>query len=844
MTRPFSNVFVWVLALVLVGGAWAGGQAEKPPVIQMADQPRQFLAPANPDAKVQKLVLPFSTLAFSAQGQVIKAWTFSVFDSSGRLVSEESRLETRDRGFFGELFNLGPRPQVEIPKELSWNGTYQRPGTPDDGKFVPDGNYTYQITILDSAGGRAQTPPFNATIKNSRITVDFIRATQTVFAPLGVRKSVTIEQSGSREYHWEGQFRDSTGTVVRTLVWDNPTDNQAQDVSPPNFSWDGRDSQGAAVPDGTYTYTLVGFNRAGASLHSPLAQPLTVSERSGTVNLKSDTTRFSPKAVGAPTSIALLPDLGTTDGLNRWRLIVSDAGHPDAPRWTVTGAAPVPGRVEFSGQTNSGLALPEGRYLAVFTVFYDNGNTSSSPAFPFDLVLTPPKASLSTSAPVFGGSGRAGVTVSFQGDPGIPWDLDVLDAQGRPLRHYPLGETGTASFEFQGLNEQGSPFPDGTMTLRASARNQAGIPGVVQLSLRKDSRPMKVALDLSRTVLVPGKGASGTVRITPVLAVVDSIEKTVLRVLAPDGKVLATRQADSIVTFWDWTGMGPDGKPVADGEFRVDVALTYTNGTVARAESPLTVNSRYLDNQAPSADVILSSPVFAPENVDGPQTLSINLQAQEGASPLSRWSLQIVDPRGKPFRLFSGKGQPPSAVIWDGKSDSGEYVESGEEYQILFQVEDTGGRQAKKEAQVTVDILVNKLPDGRYKIVISSIQFSGYSSDVFKLSEPLLSKNLFVLQRLATVLNKLPGYRIGLEGYAVSEYSTDPKTAESEQVNQLLPLSLDRAVEVKTALVLLGVDDSRFTVQGFGALRPLVSNTDLENRWKNRRVEFYLEKTK
>ena len=45
-------------------------------------------------------------------------------------------------------------------------------------------------------------------------------------------------------------------------------------------------------------------------------------------------------------------------------------------------------------------------------------------------------------------------------------------------------------------------------------------------------------------------------------------------------------------------------------------------------------------------------------------------------------------------------------------------------------------------------------------------------------------------------------------------------------------------------LVLLGVEDVRFTVQGFGALRPLVANTDLENRWKNRRVEFYLEKAR
>jgi outer membrane protein OmpA-like peptidoglycan-associated protein len=355
---------------------------------------------------------------------------------------------------------------------------------------------------------------------------------------------------------------------------------------------------------------------------------------------------------------------------------------------------------------------------------------------------------------------------------------------------------------------------------------------------------MKVALDLSRPVLVPGKGAAGVVRITPVLGVVDSIEKTTLAVLGADGKPVATRNAESIITFWDWNGTGADGKPVADGDYHVDLEMTYANGTVAKTDASLTVNAKYLDNQSPQADFSVSSRVFAPENVDGPQTLTVALSAQEGASPLASWRLQILDPRGKPFRLFQGAGQPPKQVVWDGKSDAGQYVESGEEYQLLFVVADAAGRQAKKQDQITADILVDKLPDGRYKIVISSIQFAGYSSDVFKVTPPLLAKNLFVLQRLASVLNRLPGYRIALEGYAVSEFSTDPKDAEREQATELLPLSMDRAVEVKTALVLLGVEDGRFSVQGFGALRPLVANTDLENRWKNRRVEFYLEKSK
>ncbi|MCF6336150.1 MAG: hypothetical protein L3J12_10450 [Spirochaetales bacterium] len=40
----------------------------------------------------------------------------------------------------------------------------------------------------------------------------------------------------------------------------------------------------------------------------------------------------------------------------------------------------------------------------------------------------------------------------------------------------------------------------------------------------------------------------------------------------------------------------------------------------------------------------------------------------------------------------------------------------------------------------------------------------------------------------------------------------------------------------------LGVDPSRMDSKGMGGGNPIVPNSDLENRWKNRRVEFILWK--
>jgi outer membrane protein OmpA-like peptidoglycan-associated protein len=45
---------------------------------------------------------------------------------------------------------------------------------------------------------------------------------------------------------------------------------------------------------------------------------------------------------------------------------------------------------------------------------------------------------------------------------------------------------------------------------------------------------------------------------------------------------------------------------------------------------------------------------------------------------------------------------------------------------------------------------------------------------------------------------------------------------------------------VKEALVERGLDQDRMSVVGRGGTDPIVPHTDLDNRWKNRRVEFIL----
>jgi outer membrane protein OmpA-like peptidoglycan-associated protein len=95
---------------------------------------------------------------------------------------------------------------------------------------------------------------------------------------------------------------------------------------------------------------------------------------------------------------------------------------------------------------------------------------------------------------------------------------------------------------------------------------------------------------------------------------------------------------------------------------------------------------------------------------------------------------------------------------------------------------------------------------------------------------------------LAEILNKYSQYEIRIEGHANMIHWEDPQRAKREQKEELIPLSKDRADAIKDALVEFGVAESRMSTVGLGGSQPIIPFSDLENRWKNRRVEFILIK--
>jgi chemotaxis protein MotB len=98
----------------------------------------------------------------------------------------------------------------------------------------------------------------------------------------------------------------------------------------------------------------------------------------------------------------------------------------------------------------------------------------------------------------------------------------------------------------------------------------------------------------------------------------------------------------------------------------------------------------------------------------------------------------------------------------------------------------------------------------------------------------LLPKAQDTLKRVAKMISRLDGCRVVVSGH------TDDLPIRTRAYPSNWELSAARAASVAKALMADGVAPERLTIQGLSQFKPLVANTNADNRRINRRVEISL----
>jgi outer membrane protein OmpA-like peptidoglycan-associated protein len=198
------------------------------------------------------------------------------------------------------------------------------------------------------------------------------------------------------------------------------------------------------------------------------------------------------------------------------------------------------------------------------------------------------------------------------------------------------------------------------------------------------------------------------------------------------------------------------------------------------------------------------------------------------------------------FSEWSGDGEPPASLTWDGVSQSGELVQSASDYHFALIVTNQYDSGIYR-GTIAVDVLVKREQD-ILRVIVPSIVFAPNSADfIVGVAPAVAENNEKILRRIAEVLNRYDTYRVKVEGHANPTTAPGTRARASEEngtnrVKGLKPLSDERARAVVRYLSSHGIEASRLTPVGVGSDRILVEFADKNNWWKNRRVEFILEK--
>jgi flagellar hook assembly protein FlgD/outer membrane protein OmpA-like peptidoglycan-associated protein len=713
---------------------------------------------------------------------------------------------------------------VTIPAAIPWDGK------DDAGTALPEAAYTGTLAVLYVNGRNpsAQSPTVTIDVTPPRAAA---KAEYDVFSPNGDgnKDTVTIFQDTSEEMFWTGTVKSPAGKDVRANVWRGRADDK--------WVWDGKGDDGALLPDGLYVYTLASTDRAG---NVGASTPITVriDTEDTPVRVSADPLYFSPNADGVKDKVRIIPSLRVTAGVDSWTYRVKNA-KGDIVR-TFSGRGKAPDEIAWDGIDDAGKHAPDGQYTAALEVSYVNGNKPKTESNAFFIDTRSPQVEVSADALLFSptpDSKLAAVMIKQTSSEEDLWEGEMRTAAGQKFMGW-FWKGKATDFSWDGKDENGNAMPDGYYAYLVKAQSRAGTTTTKELrGIQIDTRPTPVYVTVSANGFSPNAdGFRDDISFALLTTLKEGVKSWKLSMVhASLGEQKSWTGPSPVSASATWDGKDRAGiKAAPDGLYTAVLQVQYAKGNLAEARSA----AFRLAVTPPKVDVSLSPLPFSPDNDGVNDELGINLKI-DSPVPIDSWEIKILDPQQHPFTSFAGKGAPSERIIWNGTSATGELVQSAEDYPFVFTLKDELGNLTTVQKVIPIDILVIREGD---KVRIASITFAANTPDYVNVEAEAALKNSDTIRRLAEIFKKYAKYKIQIEGHANLVNWDNATRAKKEQEEELLPLSKARADAIRTALIAQGIEARRISTIGIGAAAPIVNFSDLDNRWKNRRVEFVLVK--
>ncbi|MBI9108715.1 MAG: OmpA family protein [Spirochaetales bacterium] len=734
----------------------------------------------------------------------ISEWSFKIASDSGLTVKE---IKGTDK----------------IP------AVFEYKGEKNSGGYISEGGYKGYLDIRYTNGNNpsAVSPGI---IADTTAPSASAKVSLRVFSPNGDgnKDQIIIYQETSIEDVWYGEITKEGGDLIQKFKWVKNA------VS--SFEWEGYTEEGTLAKDGEYVYRLYTADQAGNKGESSAVSFRLDTEETPvilTVNMEA----FSPNGDGVKENISIAAVLNVNQGIQSYAVSIIDAGGNTVK--TITGQGKVKDSIKWDGFTDEGRKAADGIYNAVIKVVYEKGDVSTAATREFRLDSVYPAITAESEYTLFspdGDGNRDFITIKQQSSREELISALISDSNGKIVREF-FWQDRIGNIEWNGTDVNGNKIADGKYTYSISSEDKAGNRTEQRIQdIEVDTRTANVFVTASDKGFTPNQdGESDKIEFSTIATLKDGVRGWELNILKNGETPVKSFVGEILPEKIIWDGRGEDGR-VTEGDFSARYKVYYYKGN-----EPVSVTKKFaLDISAPETVIDITPKPFSPDNDGVDDELSIFISVTD-QSKIDSWALEIVDREGNAFTSFGGKGAPAAKIQWDGIGKNGELVLAAEDYPYKLRVRDEYGNESIKYGIIPIDVLV-VMEGNKLKIRIANITFAPDSAELRKDDPEIKEKNIYVLGRLSEILQKYESYKILIEGHAVSVFWANTAKAEKEQREELLPLSKARAETVKYYLEQLGISGARMSTEGIGGRLPIVPHGDLDNRWKNRRVEFILLK--
>lgn len=733
----------------------------------------------------------------------------------------------------------------------AWKGTTEPPtvfdydGKDSNGIVLADGDYQlkYQAQFNN---GQESVITRNFSIDKTAPSA-FVKTDNSIFSPDGDGRLDTIEifQETSKEKAWFAEILDATGKVVKSYEYG--------EIPPASITWDGTTSENQ-INDGFYTYKLFATDLAG-NVGQAITNTFELNTGTTEVLLSVSEKAFSPNADKVKDSIIFTPQIKTSSAIVEYKLAVLDKDGNTVK--TFADKRALPKSFTWNGTSDNGTLCPDGNYTAKLDTLSKNGSESSVSTQSFELDTVYPEAKVEVPYLVFSpnADGRKDVmplTISSSAE--NLWQGQILNPEGLVVKSYSWAGA-ASSFDWDGCDEAGNTVENGKYSFVIATTDPAGNATKVEIKdILLDNTTVKAYLTAEYDSFAPNNDGFRDEQIFSVMVTpTENISAWKFDIKDLDGNIVrswSNLDSKDVPATIKWNGADVNGL-VQEGFFTGNLFVEYEKGDVTAVQSSSFICSVTAPQIAVKTATGSNTEYFSPDNDGYADDLFIMLTGND-VVPFTNWSFEINDPQnGKNFYKISGKNTITERMIWDGRSNSGELVQSATDYPYKFTVTNELGLTSTVSGIIPVDVLVIRVGD-KLKIQVPSIIFRSDEADFVGkdvdpkngLDKDKIDNNNRVLKRIAEILNKFKDYNVTIEGHANNVSGTEEEeTIDTVMYGKaLVPLSEARANYVKDVLVGFGVDVSRLTTVGVGGRQPVAARDDKDNWWKNRRVEFILNK--